>query len=415
MSSLLDVLHKRPPRSRLAAGDTLALAAQAPATEPAEEPAADVVLAPELELAAPVEPPPPGDEGTTEMARPMAEVSAAAGATTALRRWTDVVSAAVAEPAPETAASPPARAPARRRWSPVVGVLLVAVAVFGAFLAWEFVGEEPETFLAAPVEQPPAAAMQAPAPAEPVAAAPVKKKARRSAPATVVAAPDSVSPDELPWYDQPALPQATEPAPAAIRITRGATVDPHYERLRAAWSALQAGDVPRAEMLYREALAGDAGSVDALLGLGALAARGGRQEEARDLFRQVQRLDPKNATAAAALAALPGSAAGAGTESDLKTRLREQPAAAALHFALGLQYVADARWPDAQLAFFEAVRHEPTNPDYAFNLAVSLDRLGQAGPAAAYYERALALAAGHQQFDAAAARARLGTLRAGGG
>lgn len=412
MSSLLDVLHKRPPRSRLAAGDTLALATEAPAMQPAEEPAVDVAPAPELELAAAADPLPPGDEATTEMPRPMAEAPLAAGATTALRRWTDAASAAVADVAPGTAAAPTPRP--RRRWSPVVGVLLVAVAVFGAFLAWEFAGEEPQTFLAAPAELPPAAAPPAPVPAEPVAAAPVKKKARRSAPAAVVATPDSGSPDDLPWYDQPALPQAAEPAPAAIRITRGTTVDPHYERLRAAWSALQAGDAPRAEALYRETLASDARSVDALLGLGALAARGGRREEARDLFRQVQRLDPRNPTAAAALAALPGSAAGAGTESDLKTRLREQPTAAALHFALGLRYVADARWPDAQLAFFEAVRHEPTNPDYAFNLAVSLDRLGQAGPAASYYERALALAVGHQQFDTAAARARLEALRATG-
>ena len=92
--------------------------------------------------------------------------------------------------------------------------------------------------------------------------------------------------------------------------------------------------------------------------------------------------------------------------------LREQPGAAQLHFALGLQYVSAGRWPEAQQAFFEAVRNEPVNADYAYNLAVSLDQLGQGTAAAAYYERALALANGSALFDAAAARQRLDSLRA---
>jgi Flp pilus assembly protein TadD len=159
-------------------------------------------------------------------------------------------------------------------------------------------------------------------------------------------------------------------------------------------------------------LARDAANIDALLGLASLAIRGGRQAEARDLFRSVERLDPRNSTAAAALALLPGTSSQQSGESQLKTLLREQPASAALHFALGLRYVAEQRWPDAQAAFFEAVRHEPTNADYAFNLAVSLDRLAQVQPAANYYQRALDLASGGQLFDVTVARARLAVLRA---
>ena len=127
--------------------------------------------------------------------------------------------------------------------------------------------------------------------------------------------------------------------------------------------------------------------------------------------RQHCSLIPKNATANSALSTLPATGTRNLDESALKNLLREQPGAANLHFALGLQYVAQGRWPDAQNAFFEAVKNEPTNADYAYNLAVSLDRLKQAGPAAAYYQRALELATASALFNQGAARERLATLR----
>jgi tetratricopeptide (TPR) repeat protein len=200
-------------------------------------------------------------------------------------------------------------------------------------------------------------------------------------------------------------------AKPSIQITRGSTEDPLFATLRDAYAALQAGDDRRAESLYREAFAVDPTSVDALLGLASLAVRSGRIAEGLALFRQVQRLDPRNATATASLTLLAGAAGQTSNESQLKLLLREQPASASLHFALGLLYVADQRWPDAQTAFFEAVRNDPTNADYAFNLAVSLDRLGQGPQAASYYQRALDLATGGQRFDSEAARRRLAELR----
>ena len=125
--------------------------------------------------------------------------------------------------------------------------------------------------------------------------------------------------------------------------------------------------------------------------------------------------DPENPAAIAALSTLPAGASVDGdtsNESRLKNLLREQPGSAQLYFALGVQYVSTGRWPEAQQAFFEAVRNEPVNADYAYNLAVSLDQLGQARSAAAYYERALSLASGSALFDIPAARQRLDSLRA---
>ncbi len=221
-------------------------------------------------------------------------------------------------------------------------------------------------------------------------------------------------PADADWFDAPAIedpvaaPQAAEP----VRITRGTTTNPLFPTLSAAYAAFQAADFARAEALYREVLGADPGNVDALLGLGALAARGNRMDEARELYQAVLLAEPRNAAAISAMSTLPATGSRNLDESALKSLLREQPGAANLHFALGLQYMAQARWTDAQMAFFDAVRNEPANADYAYNLAVSLDQLGQSKPAAAYYQRALELATASSLFNAGAATERLATLRA---
>ena len=60
------------------------------------------------------------------------------------------------------------------------------------------------------------------------------------------------------------------------------------------------------------------------------------------------------------------------------------------------------RWQraPAKQSFFEAYRHAPENGDYAFNLAVSLDHLGQPKSALDYYRVARKLAQTQPvQFD----------------
>lgn len=421
MSSLLDVLHKRPPRSQLALSDThVSMAPPAPAgTETAEE---------ELRL-----------EGENQ--QPVQEQGAYgsyAAETTEMRRWSDQLAPAAPDPEPKPGSVQAPGLSAAHRSEPgqktVLVALVAAAGLFAAFLGYQFAMPGEDSFLATPVDDPPPAAAgmddALPLP-EPPLAEQAPAVAREQASQAVPAEPESVAgvsdatsetgPETEPaWYDQPALPELTDmpgaarSEPPVIRISRGPTEDPLFEKLRTAYAALQAGAGARAEALYREVLASDPSNMDGVLGLASLAAQGGRMEEARELYRHAQRLDPKNSTAAAALSVLPGGVSGSNSESQLKSMLREQPESAQLHFALGLHYVADQRWPDAQLAFFEALRNDPTNADYAFNLAVSLDRLGQRQPAMSYYRRALDLAAGSQQFDPAAARSRLAVLAAPG-
>ncbi len=91
--------------------------------------------------------------------------------------------------------------------------------------------------------------------------------------------------------------------------------------------------------------------------------------------------------------------------------LARHPNAGAVLFSLGNLYALEQRWADAQQAYFRAYGNAPANPDYAMNLAVSLDRLGQVRLALEYYRRALMLAeTAPANFNAAAVRERIGVL-----
>jgi TolA-binding protein len=92
---------------------------------------------------------------------------------------------------------------------------------------------------------------------------------------------------------------------------------------------------------------------------------------------------------------------------------------APLAFALGNFYASQSRWTDAQQNYFNALSLAKAasatgalvSPDYAFNLAVSLDRLNQPKPASTYYQEALTLASQYPaNFDLDVARSRIDKL-----
>ncbi|HLB31330.1 MAG TPA: tetratricopeptide repeat protein, partial [Gammaproteobacteria bacterium] len=102
--------------------------------------------------------------------------------------------------------------------------------------------------------------------------------------------------------------------------------------------------------------------------------------------------DPGDELARAALIGLEREADPVSRESALKVLIQENPDRPYLYFNLGNVYAAQRRWAEAQQAFFDAYRLDPQNPDYANNLAVSLDRIGQYKTAVDYYLTALDLA-----------------------
>jgi tetratricopeptide (TPR) repeat protein len=217
----------------------------------------------------------------------------------------------------------------------------------------------------------------------------------------------------------PGLPSGAPPARAAAPVApapqQRATVlatnrpAPHvHPRVESGYAAYQAGRLDAARNDYQQALREEPGNRDAMLGLAAVEMRMQRFEAADALYQRLLQAEPRDPHANAGMLALRSQQLDpVAAESRLKTLLAADPAAAVLHFTLGNQYVQQSRWAEAREAYVRAVAADPDNPDYAYNLAVSLDHLRQTGPALVQYRRALDLALKRNaSFDPAAALAR---------
>lgn len=302
----------------------------------------------------------------------------------------------------------------RPMWLLVGGVALLAVAG-GTFWLWYTL-----TYPAAPTVTPAAQTLAPRPPAAPVVTAtPGLQPALSPGTAEAIAAPATpASPDKPLDAPPPRRPTALPATPTSSVIARRsipevtrterpvAAVSPE---LTEAYGALVRGDFVTAEHHYKLVLVNDPVSLDAYLGLATAAASTGNDSGALAYYRRALEIDPKNAVASAGLAALQGDINV--SESHLRAQIAAQPSAPAPYGALGHAYASQARWNDAQQAFFQAYRLDPGNPDYAFNLAVSLDQLKQGKLAREYYSRALSLAVARPAaFDPAEVRTRISLL-----
>jgi Flp pilus assembly protein TadD len=197
---------------------------------------------------------------------------------------------------------------------------------------------------------------------------------------------------------------------SGVAIQRKVQTDAITPSLLNAYQAYQRGDYVTAGQEYREVLSRDSRNRDALLGLAAIAQQQGQDETAQHYYRQLLVINPRDPAAQAALSTY-ASDGSSNTESRLKKMLAEQPQSGALNFALGNYYADQSSWGDAQQYYFNAHTLEPSNAQFAFNLAVSLDHLGQRKLAAQFYQQALQLdTSGNSGFDHAQAQQRLNEL-----
>ena len=306
----------------------------------------------------------------------------------------------------------------RSGWMLILGLSAVVALGIGGYFWWQLQPAAPRLQTpvlarpAAPVTQNPVTPPAPPAPMPVQAVATVAEKAAVSSEAAPLA---SAPLREAPVHEAPPV-KAQKPAshadaaaPLRLNKTRPATL-PLLEK---AWTALQAGHPDEAGRGYAQVLRSDPRNVDALLGLASIALHREQSGQAEEYYLRVLEIDPDDATAQAGLIGLKGQSDPGLNESRLKTALSRQPESAPLHFALGNLYARQQRWSEAQQAYFKAFSCDADNPDYLFNLAVSLDHLRQPRLAAQYYQQALDAAGGARSisFDRQQAIKRLSELQ----
>lgn len=223
------------------------------------------------------------------------------------------------------------------------------------------------------------------------------------APAAQVLAPDT--------YAAVIMGEATTSDRHEIRIIRGRVLDQTGALINAAYAAYVAGNYSDARQAYLGVLKGMPDHRDALLGMAAIALRTGDPDEAGRIWLQVLADDPDDPVATAALIDLMAAQDHSGSTRAIGKLLQDYPHAAFLYFSLGNLQAAASRWPEARQAFAEACRLEGDNPDYVYNLAVSLEHAGDSRTALDYYKTVLELARDRPvHFDNAVVMARITVL-----
>jgi thioredoxin-like negative regulator of GroEL len=189
---------------------------------------------------------------------------------------------------------------------------------------------------------------------------------------------------------------ATSASPAASR-------SPVAPALDGAYKAFNSGDWPAAQQQYDAALNQDPNNRDALLGLAAVGAPE-PEGQGRQYYLRLLELSPNDGAATAGLIGLRQGDISR-SEARLKAILATNPGSGAGAVRAG-QPVRPARpLAGRPASLLPRLRRRPDNPDYAYNLAVGLDRLNQP-KLASPITSALALAQDKAVgFDRAALRA----------
>ncbi|MBU1648383.1 MAG: tetratricopeptide repeat protein [Proteobacteria bacterium] len=229
------------------------------------------------------------------------------------------------------------------------------------------------------------------------------------------------------------------PASMPIVITHRAAQPQVSPLLAAAYGAYQKGDFEQARQEYQQVLQADPQHRAALLGLADIAMHWSEKSLARDLYLRVLDQDPGDPLARAGLLAIAPMGDLVQQESELKLLLERHPNIAPLFFSLGNVYAAGQRWSEAQQAYFNALQAAKNaalnpmgtsgattgssgtaiskpcvHPDYPFNLAVSLEHMGQLKSATSFYREALQCAVDRSAgFEPDLLRARLKILEQG--
>lgn len=297
----------------------------------------------------------------------------------------------------------PADVPAQEQPVPPAASALVGV---------DTVPPSPATASAAAPSEPPSTTATEVPPQELLPSPAVSTPSVSEAAPAAATSPSIAAPRGTLGESAPATAPVADVGVGEVRIAHSRPAHTVNASIARAYEAFQRGDVEAAHALYSAALVSQPDSRDALLGLGAAALKRGNLAEAYQHYVAVLERYPNDVVASAALFSL-SAEGGAASAARLKLLQDKHPDLPVVHFALGNWYARQGRWADAQRSYFDAVRLDDANADYAFNLAVSLDRLNQGQAALGYYQKSITLAdAAGATFNSADALARISSLSA---
>ncbi len=200
-----------------------------------------------------------------------------------------------------------------------------------------------------------------------------------------------------------------DPQPQIQRSMLRATVDADVMR---GYKALGQNQFAQAREAYSQVLTSNPTQRDALLGIAYAHQALGNTDQALSTLRRLVELYPRDSDGMSALYLIGGGDLVA-EETRFKQLLERSEHPAAVHYTLGVLYYDQNRFGEAERAFSRAASLSPTQPDYAYNLALALDQLGRNREAARQYVVALNLANQTSAvFSRDLARARLRILTA---
>lgn len=174
----------------------------------------------------------------------------------------------------------------------------------------------------------------------------------------------------------------------SLRISSNNLVSEKDTLLAEAYAAYESGDISKARKQYQQVIALDPENRDALLGRAAIHVYDNKFENAITLYQKLLLANPKDDLAMTSLISVANVDPRAG-ETEIKKLLSELPDSPYLHFALGNMFGNQNRWSEAQSEYFKALQYKPDDPNYAYNMAISLEHLEKTASAITFYQRAL--------------------------
>lgn len=209
--------------------------------------------------------------------------------------------------------------------------------------------------------------------------------------------PAMVTPHQESGFTTPKI-MRTNPRPAksesgaSFSSIKTITINANQDSLARALDFLNQRRYREAQDIYQNILRQDPNHIEALQNLGVIAYNLGRVDEAQKWLQKLLRVKPNHAFAQQVLLALSPDGNGSSAIINLKEFNGAQASGANVasrHFIQGNRLAEQGLWTEAQHEFFLAWNEQSDQPDYAYNLAVALDRLGQGELAIQYYHRAL--------------------------